>query len=142
MAAPLTVQVDITINVGALFQLGFTWTRADGTIQPLTIANGGTRDLQARMQARKKKVRPGDVVVAEDLYLDLTSGAGGGLLVEQMPEGGVDVGTTWIDLGADVTGVISAKAGFWDLELFDPADARYVVRLAEGKVTFDPGTTI
>lgn len=132
---------DITIPQGSLYE----WAeglRIGGVMFPLTVAHGGTRALQARMQIRRKA----GATDPEDLFLDLSSlvtpnPEGSGLWLDETPGGEEKVGFVWVRVAPASSALLTSK-GEWDVEVYDPADPVFVIRLNGGKVLISKQVTL
>lgn len=131
------VEVDITIEQGATFRMGFTW--ADGVDDGSgNIVAGTPKNLTgyiARMQIRKTQGSPA--------LVDATSTNGKILLG---PPAGNDAGTPVLSNGRIVvklsdedTDLLNTKSAKYDLEVETATGEVY--RLLKGAVTVDPNIT-
>lgn len=114
---------------GSVYEVAFGWATDADEMIPLTIANGGTADYEARMQVRRRR---GDTGTP---YISLTSDPAVGLWVDQTPGGEPDPGWCWVRIPPSHTiAMVAAGAttGEYDVEVFNPADAEDIHTLGYG----------
>ena len=117
------VPVNLTIEQGATFLLGFTWAKDEGGSpgEPVDLTYSSIR-----MQIRKAQQSP---VLIEALSTGPSP---------MISHGGTD-GHVEVKIPASSTNLLSTKSALYDLEVVMPSTD--VFRVIEGKVTVKPNIT-